>query len=82
MTQEQFDRAQNIISELKNIKSFLEASSYSRSYLELTKQRPDCNMGENYTSIYRTMLHSDLGNKIISLVKDHQVSLEKELEQL
>ncbi|MFC3353678.1 hypothetical protein [Sphingobacterium zeae] len=82
MTQEQLKRGNQISEELKNIKQFLESSTYSKSYLELSKERPDGNMGTNFTSSYRTKLHSDLGEKIINLVKEHKLSLEQELEQL
>jgi|GEM_PF-4458200 hypothetical protein len=82
MTQEQLQRGNEISEELKNIKQFLESSSYSKSFIELTKERPDSNMGSNFTTSYRTKLHSDFGNKIIDLVKEHQSELERELEQL
>lgn len=82
MNKETLERAKAIVSEIKDIKEFLDASSSEYSKLKLIKEKAESHMGSNFTAEYSCKFRSQMGNKIVELLKAHKAELEAEFEKL
>lgn len=83
MTEEILIRAKAVREELVKIEQFLEASYSEYSTLELIKERTEHDgYGEAYTVNYKCKFRSELGKKIVELLKARKSELEAEFEKL